>query len=71
MMITRLLAAFAVLRSATPVLPAVARRGCELAGFSCAAVFLHHVWAPLVWAGAAAVLVLLGQDRPAAKASQR
>jgi hypothetical protein len=46
-----------------PHLPAAARRGSELAGFGCAAVFLHHVWSPLVWAGAAVVLVLAGQDR--------
>jgi hypothetical protein len=46
-----------------PHLPATAARAAELAGCACAAVFLHQVWAPLVWAAAAVVLILAGQRR--------
>jgi hypothetical protein len=46
-----------------PHMPVLLGRGSELAGFGCAAVFLHQVWAPLVWAAAAAVLILAGQRR--------
>jgi hypothetical protein len=43
--------------------PVVAAGACELAGLGCAGVFLHIVWPPLVWAAAAAVLLLIGQRR--------
>lgn len=46
-----------------PHLPVLLGRGSELAGFGCAGVFLHQVWAPLVWAAAASVLILAGQRR--------
>lgn len=46
-----------------PHLPFLLGRASELAGLSCAMVFLRHVWAPLVWAAAAALLVLAGQRR--------
>jgi hypothetical protein len=66
-MITKLLTAckalVASLSALWPQLPAVAGRASEVSGLACAAVFLHHVWPPLVWAAAAVVLILAGQRR--------
>lgn len=66
-MIIRLRAAWAALTSAArgllPHLPTAARLTCEVAGLLCAAVFLAELWPPLVWAAAAAILLLAGQRR--------
>ena len=49
--------------AAVPQLPRLARLASELAGLGCALVFAYQVWAPLVWAAGAVLLVLLGQAR--------
>lgn len=59
----RSVAALARAVVAVLVVPSTWRRTSEAGGFVCAAVFLHAIWPPLVFAAAAVLLILLGQDR--------
>ena len=62
-LVARLAGAHQAALTLTPALPWLCRRTSELAGFGCALVFAHQVWPPLLWAAAALLLILLGQER--------